>query len=179
MIVVINGSFGVGKTTVGCLLRRKIIRSRLYNPELVGSILMRLPSEIQLKGSRTDDFQDIQLWRQSVIYGTRLFRAFARDTVIVPMAFSRRDYFDEIINGIREFDDQVKVYCLKAEMETILKRLEKRGEKIKSAEGSWIVRKAQECIEAQRDTHFGEPVITEEVSVEEVANEIFNRLKYT
>jgi ribose 1,5-bisphosphokinase PhnN len=95
------------------------------------------------------------------------------------MAFSRRDYFDEIINGIREFDDQVNVYCLKAEMETILKRLEKRGEKIESAEGSWIVRKAQECIEAQRDTHFGEPVITEEVSVEEVANEIFNRLKYT
>jgi deoxyadenosine/deoxycytidine kinase len=178
MILVINGSFGVGKTTVGQLLRQQIFSSRLYNPECTGSILVRLPAQFRLKGSGTDDFQDIDLWRKSVIYGTKIFRVFARNTVIVPMAFSRRDYFDEIISGMSNFDDQIIVYCLQAEMTTILKRLKKRGEKIESEEGNWLVRKAQECIEAHKDIHFGEPVNTEGVTAIEVANDILGRLQY-
>jgi len=182
MILIVNGSFGVGKTTVARLLRRQITGSRLYNPEWTGSILMRLPpSLIRLDGRGTDDFQDIDLWRKSVVRGTKIFRAFARNgTVIVPMAFSSRDYFDEIVGGIGEFDNEVKIYCLKAEMPTILKRLEKRGEKIGGGEETnWVVRKAQECIEAHTDANFGEAVNTEGVTADEVASEILRRIKYT
>ncbi|HEX8288138.1 MAG TPA: hypothetical protein VF556_09085 [Pyrinomonadaceae bacterium] len=178
MILIINGSFGVGKTTVGRLLKKKIKGSRLYNPEWAGSVLMRLPSFIKLSGSGTDDFQDIDLWRQSVIYGTRLFRASPHNTVIVPMAFRRKDYFEEITGGMRKFDEQIKVYCLKAGMATILKRLERRGTKINSKEGEWIARKAQECISAHRDSEFGEAVNTESVTAAEVADDILMRLKY-
>ena len=85
MILLINGSLGVGKTTVGRILRQRIAGSVLYNPEWAGSVLMRLP--IQFKGSGTDDFQDIDLWRKSVVSGIKIFRSIARDTVIVPMAF--------------------------------------------------------------------------------------------
>ena len=176
MILILNGSFGVGKTTVARLLRRRIAGSRLYNPEWAGSVLMRLPPIIKLKGSGTDDFQDIELWRKSVVRGTKLFRAAARETVIVPMAFSRRDYFDEITGGMREFDAQVKVFCLQAGLETILKRLAGRGEKIECGDAGWVVRKARECIEAHRDAYFGEPVDTENSSPGEVADEILRRL---
>ncbi len=69
MIVLINGSFGVGKSTVETLLRDKLPNSRIYDPELVGSALMRLPKWIRLDGSGTDDFQDIALWRKSVAVG--------------------------------------------------------------------------------------------------------------
>jgi hypothetical protein len=179
MILILNGSFGVGKTTVGRLLRRRIAGSRLYNPEWTGSILMRLPSLIKPEGSGTDDFQDIDLWRKSVVRGTRLFRAFARETVIVPMAFSRRDYFDEIVGGMREFDNRVKVFCLQAGLATILNRLRRRGEKIEGGDEDWVVRKARECIEAQSDAHFGEPVNTEDLSAVEVADEILKRLAAT
>ena len=174
MILLINGSFGVGKTTVARLLRRRIAGSRIYNPEWTGSVLMRLPWFVRLEGAGTDDFQDICFWRKSVVRGTKLFRALARETVIVPMAFSRRDYFDEIVGGMREFDERVEVFCLKAEMETIRQRLEQRGEK--PGDDSWAVRKARECLEAHRDEHFGEPVNTENLSPDEVADEILRRI---
>src|SRR5215204_5929599 len=170
MILLINGSFGVGKTTVARLLRRRIAGSRLYDPEWAGSILMRLPPIIRLEGSGTDDFQDIALWQKSVVKGARLFHAFASETVIVPMAFSRREYFDEILRGMREIDELVKVFCLKAGIETILERLRKRGDKIDDE--SWVVRKARECIEAHHDAHFGEPVNTENRNASEVAEDI-------
>src|SRR5262245_62039840 len=97
MIVLINGSFGVGKTTIAKLLRNSLPGSAIYDPEWVGFVLRRLPKWIKLKGAGSDDYQDIVLWRRSAVAGVRLFRLFASGPIIVPMAFSRRDYFDEII----------------------------------------------------------------------------------
>ena len=170
----INGSFGVGKTTVGRILRRRLAGSVLYNPEWTGSVLMRLP--IKFHGSGTDDFQDVDLWRKSVVSGIKIFRLFARETVIVPMAFYRKDYLGEIVRGVRRFDKQIRVFCLKASFETILKRLEKRGENIESGEDNWSIRKANECIESHKDGAFGEAIITDEVNAVEVADEILKRL---
>src|SRR5688500_4339635 len=97
MIVMINGSFGVGKSTVANLLRRAFPGSAVYDPEWAGLILRRLPKWAKLKGSGTDDFQDIDLWRKSTVAGTKLFRFFASGPIIVPMTFSRRAYFDEVV----------------------------------------------------------------------------------
>lgn len=174
MILLVNGSFGLGKTTVGRILRKRIAGSVLYNPEWTGSVLMRLP--IKFKGSGTDDFQDIDLWRKSAVGGIKIFRLLARNTVIVPMAFYRKDYLDEIVGGIRKFDREIRIFCLQASLETILKRLEKRGEKIEDEEANWSVRKMKKCIEAQKDVDFGEAVNTDRLSAEEVAGEILKRL---
>jgi hypothetical protein len=171
MILILNGAFGVGKTTVGRILWRRIAGSRLYNPEWAGSVLMRIPF-VRFKGSGTGDFQDIDLWRKSVISGTRMFRGLSGGTVIVPMAFCRRDYFDEIVGGMREFDGEVRVFCLKAGIDTIRKRLEQRG-----GEMDWPISRAQECIEAHKDLHFGESVDTEGIRAEEVARDILGRLR--
>src|SRR2546423_3744287 len=105
MIVLINGSFGVGKSTVARLLRSALPGSVLYDPEWVGLVLMRLP-KWKSKMSGTEDFQDIGLWRRSAVAGVRLFRSFVSDTVIVPMTFSRRKYFDEIIAGVGRLDPE-------------------------------------------------------------------------
>ena len=177
MIVLINGSFGVGKSTVASILRRRIAGSRVYNPEWPGSVLMRLPSFVQLRGSGTDDFQDIDLWRWSVVRGTSIFHSLSTGTTIVPMALKRRDYFDEIVSGFNAIDKNVKIYCLKAEMPTILKRLERRS--ASSEEKRWTRRKAEECVEAHEDPHFGEPIDTEDLSASEVADEILKRLRPT
>ena len=173
MILLINGSFGIGKTTVGLILRRQIMGSILFNPEWVGSVLMHLP--IKFKGSGTDDFQDLDLWRKSVVRSVKIFRFFARETVIVPMAFSRKDYLDEIISGISKFDNQIRIFCLKAGLDVITKRLEKRGEKIED-ENNWSIRKAKICVEAHKNDYFGESIDTNKLSAVEVANEILKRL---
>jgi len=177
MNVIINGSFGVGKTTVANLVCQTLPESVIYDPEWVGYILRRLPKWITLKGSGTDDYQDIDLWRKSVIAGPRLFQFFVSGPVIVPMTFSHRVYFDEIVAGIRRFDPGLRVFCLRASLATIKKRLVARGTQIEGTEGEWIMRRIVECADIHRDPHFGEPVDTEDHSAREVAEEIVKRLQ--
>jgi AAA domain-containing protein len=177
MIVIINGSFGVGKTTIAKLLRRSLPGSVIYDPEWIGFVLKRLPRWIKLKGADSDDYQDIVLWRRSAIRGVRLFRFCASGPVIVPMAFSSRDYFDEVIAGIAPLDPELRVFCLKASPATIKKRLVERGTRIEGPGTEWIARRIIECIEAHNDPHFGEPVDTEYRSAYEVAEDLINKLR--
>jgi hypothetical protein len=179
MIVLINGSFGVGKSTVAKLLRRALPGSAVYDPEWAGSVLMRLPGWIKLRGSGTDDFQDIALWRRSAVAGTRLFRLFAPGPVIVPMTFSRRAYFDEVVTGVRRLSPELRVFCLKASLPTIKNRLARRGTRAEGPVAEWLARRIEECADAHRDPHFGEPVDTEGRSAREVAEEIVRRLQQT
>jgi chloramphenicol 3-O-phosphotransferase len=177
MIVVINGSFGVGKTTIAKLLRRSLPGSAIYDLEWVGFVLKRLPKWIKLKGSGSGDYQDIVLWRRSAVAGVRLFRLFASGPIIVPMAFSRRDYFDEVVTGIEPLDSELRVFCLKASLATVKKRLVERGTKIEGPGTEWIARRIIQCVEAHNDPHFGESIDTEGRSASEVAEEIISRLQ--
>ena len=177
MILMINGSFGVGKTTIAKLLRGSLPGSAIYDPEWAGFILKRLPKWIKLRGSGSDDYQDICLWRRSAVVGVRLFRLFASGPVLIPMAFSRRDYFDEVVGGIERLDSDLRVFCLKASISTVKKRLIERGTEIEGPGTAWITRRIIECVEAHIDPHFGEPVDTEDRSAREVAEEIINRLR--
>ncbi|MDT5156372.1 MAG: hypothetical protein QOH51_729 [Acidobacteriota bacterium] len=176
MIVLINGSFGVGKTTVARLLRDTLRGSAVYDPEWAGLALRHLEKLIRLKGAGTDDFQDIDLWRRAAVGGTRLFRLLAKGPVIVPMTFSRREYFDEVVAGLSRLDPNLRVFCLKASLPTVKKRLLERGEKIEGPGSGWIARRINECADAHRDPHFGEPVETEVRTALEVAQDIFERL---
>jgi hypothetical protein len=177
MIVMINGSFGVGKTTIAKLLRHSLPGSAIYDPEWVGFVIRRLPKWIKLKGAGSDDYQDIVLWRRSAVAGVRLFRLCASGPVIVPMAFSRRDYFDEVITGIESLDSELRVFCLKASLTTVKNRLVERGTNIEGPGTEWIARRIIECVEAHNDPHFGESVDTENRSAHEVAEDIIKRLR--
>jgi hypothetical protein len=173
----INGSFGVGKTTIAKLLRLSLPGSAIYDPEWVGFVLRRLPKWIRLKGTGSDDYQDIVLWRKSAVAGVRLFRLCVSGPVIVPMAFSRHDYFDEVITGIEPLDSELRVFCLKASLRSVKNRLVARGTKIEGPGTEWIARRIVDCVEAHNDTHFGEPVDTEGRSACEVAEDIIKRLQ--
>src|SRR5262245_55127832 len=177
MIVLINGSFGVGKTTIAKLLRNSLPGSAIYDPEWVGFVLRRLPKWIKLKGAGSEDYQDIVLWRRSAVAGVRLFRLFASGPIIVPMAFSRRDYFDEIITGIERLDSEVRVLCVQADLGNVKKGLVERGAKIEGPGAGWIARRIIECVEAHHDSHFGEPVDTEGRAASEVTEEIIKKLQ--
>jgi broad-specificity NMP kinase len=177
MVVFINGSFGVGKTTVAKLLRGAFPGSAVYDPEWAGLVLMRLPKWLGLKGAGTDDFQDIELWRKLTVAGVKLFRLLSNRKVIVPMTFSRQVYLDEVVAGVRRYDRETRLFCLKATLPTVKKRLEGRGTKIEEPGSEWIARRINECAQAHRDARFGEPVDTEDRSAREVAEHIIGRLQ--
>ena len=175
MIVLINGSFGVGKTTIARRLRKELRGSAIYDPEWAGIGLMRLKKWIKFRGSETDDFQDIDLWRKCAVWGVRLWRSVATGPVIVPMTFSRRDYFDEVTAGVRQAEASLRVFCLHASQAAIADRLAAR--RTNDADARWITRRNLECADAHRDPHFGEPVDTNDRAAAEVASEILRRLK--
>ncbi len=177
MIIMINGSFGVGKTTVAKLLRTSFNGSVIYDPEWVGFVLMRLPKWIKLNGSGSHDFQHVELWRKSVSAGVALFRLFASGPVIVPMTFSHRAYFDEVVLRLKSLDPEFRVFCLKADLSTVEKRLAERGTNIEGPGAEWIARRIIECAVAHRDPHFGEPVDTEARTAREVVADISERLR--
>ena len=173
MIVLINGSFGSGKSTVARILRNQFAGSVLYDPEWAGLLLRHPARLLKLEGSGTDDFQDIRLWRRSVIYGARLFRFPFSGPLIVPMTFTERGYFDEVVDGLRNRDSNVRMFCLRASLRTIKDRLRQRGDE----EDGWLARRIVECSVAHRDPHFGEPIETEQRSANDVAMEIAARIR--
>ncbi|OKH45247.1 hypothetical protein NIES2101_27040 [Calothrix sp. HK-06] len=172
MIILLNGSFGVGKTTVARILHNYLPGSTIYNPEWVGSFLMRAPKWIKFKRTGANDFQHIELWRKSTITGIRLYHWFTAGTVIVPMTFSNRDYFDEVVTGIKSFELELRIFCLKASLDTIKTRLTQRGTQIQGKESEWIARRIVECSNAYLDNSFGEPIDTEYRSAKDVADHI-------
>ena len=176
-VVLINGSFGVGKTSVARELRRRVSGSVIYDPEWTGWVIQRLPSWVHLRGRGTTDFQDVDLWRSSVVSGTRLFRTFAAGPVFVPMTFSRLEYLTYVVSGIRSFEPNVRVYCLMAPLETIRQRIRDRGTPTDESEKRWISRRTEECVRAHEDPRFGERVDTEDRSIVEVVDEILARLQ--
>jgi AAA domain len=176
MIVLLNGPFGVGKSTVARLLRNAIPESVVYNPEWAGSIMMRLP-KWTLKGSGTDDFQDINLWRKSAVAGVKLFSRLTAGPIIVPMTFSQREYLDEVIEGLSSFSLKINLFCLRASLPILSERLSDRRDPPHVQR--WVTRRNVECVAAHMDPHFGEPVETEERSAVEVAEDIISRLHQT
>lgn len=178
MIVMLNGSFGVGKTTVATLLHEALPGSIIYDPEWVGYLIRRRPRWIKLSGEGTDDYQDIDLWRHSVVMGIRLFHWFVSGPVIVPMTFTHYGYFEEIVTGIKRFCSDLRIFCLKASLETLKLRLLQRGVAVESPDGQWLARRIVECVAAHQDPRFGEAVSTENRVAAEVAQTVIERLMH-
>ena len=53
MVVFINGSFGIGKTTVARLLAAQLPNSSVFDPEHIGVVLSRLALLLPLRSEQT------------------------------------------------------------------------------------------------------------------------------
>jgi predicted kinase len=169
VVIFINGSFGVGKTTVSRLLARQLPGSVLFDPEPIGVALLRIVSLWR----RTDDFQDLSIWRKSSIFLIRLVCRF-RDVVVVPMAFSRESYLQEFLAGVRRNDGETVHFCLTAPLPVVRERL--RSREVGRGPTEWQLRRSAECCEAHRKPEFAQHVATEGRSPQQIAQEILDRL---
>ncbi|MBJ3785721.1 AAA family ATPase [Devosia sediminis] len=157
MFILLNGSFGIGKTTTARLLARDLTGTAISDPEHLGYVLRRLPPLLLGLREQPGDYQDMALWRRLIVYQARLVHLRAK-LVIVPMAFTNLTYLDAFA-GALERTASVKRICLVAPLEVIHARLEQRA----MAEGRagltpFEIRRSAECVAAHADPAFGDKV---------------------
>lgn len=174
MIIMINGAFGVGKTTTAQALHKELANSMIYDPELVGGMLRHvLPNDIKRTEATTGDFQDFVLWKELTVEMARRLVQHYQLHLIVPMTIRKPEYFDYIYNGFKSIDEHTYHFCLTASKETIHKRLKERGEQ----EGNWCFQQTDKCLDAYEKYNFGREIDTESVSVETIINFILNEIQ--
>ncbi|MFS0861180.1 AAA family ATPase [Fredinandcohnia sp. 179-A 10B2 NHS] len=173
MILMINGAFGAGKTTVATELTAVIANSMIYDPEEVGYMLRNIITEdIKHPAEKTGDFQDLELWKILVVQVAESLQTTYQKNLIVPMTIYNKDYFQYIFGGFKEIDDQTHHFCLVAEEETIYNRLRARGE----VEGNWCFQQTKKCVEAFQDECFEDRIVTDEMSVKEIVENIVGKI---
>jgi adenylate kinase family enzyme len=174
LIIMINGAFGAGKTTVANKLLELIDNSMLYDPEEVGYMLRNIiTDEVKKAEEKTDNFQDFELWKVLTVNVARLLKEKYQKNLIVPMTIINKEYFTYIYNGLKEIDDQTYHFCLMAKEETIYKRLRGRGE----VEGNWCFQQTKRCVEAYQDKCFEEYIFTDSIGINQVVIDIERRIR--
>lgn len=172
MIIMINGAFGSGKTTTANKLLPLIPNSMMFDPEEIGYMLRNIiPEAIRLDVERTDDFQDIELWRVLTVQTAEALQHQYYKHLIVPMTIYKPHIFEYIVHGFQRMDNQVHHFCLMASEDTIHKRLTGRGDEA----NGWTFQQTVKCVEAFKNARFEEHIITDEMTSDEVVSTILLR----
>ena len=169
MIIWINGAFGSGKTQTAAVLHRRIANSFVFDPENAGGYInQNIPPDL-LKG----DFQDYTLWREINYAMIKYIDSEYNGTIIVPMTIVEPDYLVELTGKLRNAGITVQHFTLCATRETLLKRLESRGE----GADSWAAGQIDRCLKGLQQEVFQRHLDTELLTVEEVSELVLSFLE--
>lgn len=176
MIIMINGAFGVGKSTISTELLNEIENCMLFDPEEIGFMLRNvIPNEIKQFEAKTGDFQDLHLWKELTVEVAKLLITKYKVNLIVPMTIWNPKYFNYIFNGFKNLDKQTYHFCLTASKNTIFERLKSRGEE----EGNWCFQQTEKCLKAYKENDFEEYIDTENVSVTDIIDNIRRKISHS
>jgi hypothetical protein len=96
VIIWLNGTFGVGKTSTAQRLAAMVPGSRVFDPEAVGQMLRGV-----LADRPVGDFQDWAAWRPLVAASLIEIARMTGQHVVVPQTVLKREYFDQIFAQLR------------------------------------------------------------------------------
>jgi hypothetical protein len=119
VIVWLNGTHGVGKTTTSALLQQLIPHSRVFDAEKVGEMLMDISPGLPA----TDNFQHWPPWRPLVVETARRVLDYTGGTLVMPMTVLIQEYWREISTGFAENDVLVRHFVLHADQDTLRGRI--------------------------------------------------------
>lgn len=119
MIVWLNGTHGVGKSTTAGLLQPLLPGSRVLDAEKVGEVLM----DIRPGLSATDDFQHWPPWRALVVETAQRVLGFTGGVLVMPMTVLVEQYWREIRQGLAAHGIPVRHFVLHADEPTLRRRI--------------------------------------------------------
>ncbi|WP_226002722.1 AAA family ATPase [Paenibacillus sp. BJ-4] len=173
MIIMINGAFGSGKTATARNLQKVVPDSMLCDPEEIGYMLRELiPEEMRDDYERTNDFQDIDMWRILTVSIAKELKQKYNKHLIVPMTIYKPINYDYIYHGFKDIDEELYHFCLIASEETLRKRLTMRGDII----GGWQFQQIDKCVNAFRSNKFEEHIVTDKLNTDEIIDVILKRI---
>ena len=120
VIVWLNGTHGVGKTTTGALVQQLIPDSRVFDAEKVGETLMDITPGLPA----TDNFQHWPPWRALVVETAWRVLDYTGGTLVMPMTVLVEQYWREISAGLAEHAVPVRHFVLHADPATLRGRIE-------------------------------------------------------
>ena len=120
MIVWLNGTHGVGKTTTSALIQQLIPNSRVFDAEKVGETLM----DVRPGLPETDNFQHWPPWRPLVVETARHILSFTRGTLVMPMTVLVEAYWREISDGLALHSIPVRHFVLHADPDALRRRID-------------------------------------------------------
>ncbi|MGW7162359.1 AAA family ATPase [Paenibacillus taichungensis] len=173
MIVMINGAFGSGKTSAATKLQPLIPNSMIYDLEEIGYMLRNvIVDDVRMDVEKTDDFQDMELWKVLTVKVAREIRQKCNKHLIVPMTIYKSEQFSYIHRGLKELDTDLFHFTLMTSMETLHERLLKRGDK----PDGWTFKQAVKCVEALNGSRFEEHIQTDGQTTDDVVNFITSKV---
>ncbi|OZF07511.1 ATP-binding protein [Rhodococcus sp. 15-1154-1] len=120
MIVWLNGTHGVGKSTTSHILQERLPDSRVFDAEKVGETLMDITPGLPA----TDNFQHWPPWRPLVVETARHVLDYTGGTLIVPMTVLVEQYWREISDGLAEYGIEVHHFVLHTDVVSLRRRIE-------------------------------------------------------
>jgi hypothetical protein len=120
VIVWLNGTHGVGKTTTSALVQQLIADSRVFDAEKVGETLM----DVRPGLPQTDNFQHWPPWRPLVVETARRILDYTGGTLVMPMTVLVEPYWREISDGLAHHGIPVRHFVLHADRNTLRRRIE-------------------------------------------------------
>jgi predicted kinase len=121
VIVWLNGTHGVGKTTTSAHVQELIPASHVFDAEKVGETLMDITPGLP----ETDNFQHWPPWRPLVVETARRVLDYAGGTLVMPMTVLVEQYWREISAGLADHGIPVRHFVLHADRDTLRGRIER------------------------------------------------------
>ena len=120
VILWLNGTHGVGKTTTSRLVQGLVPDSRIFDAEMVGVTLMGIEPGLP----ETDNFQHWPPWRPLVVETARRVLEYTGGTLVIPMTVLVEQYWREISAGLAQYEIPVRHFVLHADAATLRARIE-------------------------------------------------------
>ena len=167
MIIWLNGAYGVGKTTIGKLLKDELRPSFIFDPEAVGNgIRDNYPEELFY-----ETFEQYDIWLKTCYEILKDISSHYDGTIIVPMTLLFKKSYQWIIRPLKEKGIDVRYIFLDADYETLYKRMVESGREEKD---SWCVNHINDCLKQQKSDNNAIHINTVNRTPHEIVNDIKN-----
>lgn len=118
VILWVNGTFGVGKTTTANVIRERDSKWRVFDPEWVGYMLRANLGDLDVA-----DFQELPPWRSLVPQVAHEISSLTGDSLVTVQSVLVETYWNELRKGFAERQLDVFHVLLDAQADTLHARI--------------------------------------------------------